>query len=129
MTTDYDGSAPVFVHVVKDDTKITSDKRPIETRVAHRTMVLTANNTYLQVAGYDPARIRIYVNVLDNPIVVCSSISQASDLNNAVTGLAAPNGRILPNGTGEFIIPGPDEVWIAAAAYPARVSFTIIREI
>lgn len=48
---------------------------------------------------------------------------------STVTSLLNPNGRVLLPSVGEYIIPGPDEVWLSAAQYPARVGFTIVREI
>jgi hypothetical protein len=120
---------PVTVHIVQDDTK--GEKRPEELRTAHRTIVLTATTPYAQVVGYDPARAWIKINVFDNNIVLSGDISQASDLANQTSTLAAPNGRLL-GGTGasvEYEIYGNDEQWITTGTYPTRVGITITRKI
>lgn len=122
---------PITVHLVKDDTK--GEKRPEEYRSAHRTIVLTAANPYQQIAGYDPGRVMVKINVMDNPVVLCGDVSQASDLANQTSGLTNPNGRILGTGAGsasiEYEILAQDDQWIAAAAYPTRVGITITRKI
>jgi hypothetical protein len=46
-----------------------------------------------------------------------------------IAGLQNPNGRILSATVGEYVIPGPDETWFAAAQFPCRIAFTIVREI
>ena len=123
MSVDYDNTNPITVKIVEDTTK---EKRPEELRVAHRTIVLTATNPYLQVAGFDPALKMIRMNILDNPIVLCKSISQASDQNNTTGTMTAPNGRIMPIGI-DYVIPGPDEMWISTNTYPTRVGITYVR--
>lgn len=45
------------------------------------------------------------------------------------TALATANGRVILPSVGEYVIPGPDETWIAAAQYPSRVGVTIVRKI
>ena|ERR1700757_163931 len=124
-----DAYPPLEVHIVGGTVDI-GDKRPKEYRVSHRTIVLTASNPAQMVAGYDPARCEIYINVLDNPIVVSASTSQANDANNLTGTLATPNGRIVAVSNGsEYCIKGPDETWISTNTYPTRVGFTIVREI
>jgi hypothetical protein len=116
------------VHVMADDTK--EEKRPKEYRVTHRTFLLTANNPSYNIVGYDPARCKMYMNVLDNPVVLSGSTSQANDANNLTGTLTAPNGRILPISNGsEYCIEGPDETWISTNTYPTRVGVSIVREI
>jgi hypothetical protein len=126
MTANYDDPIPpVLVKVIEDESK---EKRPTEYRTAHRTIVLTATNPYVQLAGYDPARMEVYMNVLDNSIVLSGDISQASDAANTTGTLAAPNGRVMPVGI-DYCIKGQDEMWISGPTYPTRVGFTIIRKV
>jgi len=120
---------PLDVNIVSGTIDI-GEKRPKENRVSHRTAVLTATNPTFNIAGFDPARRCININVLDNPVVLCSSIGQASDPANTTGSLATPNGRLLPVSNGsEYYLETQDELWLAAATYPTRVGFTITREI
>lgn len=75
------------VHVVRDDTK--GEKRPVEIRSAHRTIVLTSTQPYAQLVGYDPARKLLKINAFDNPIVISGDISQASDPTNLIVATAS----------------------------------------
>lgn len=121
----------LHIHLASSDVALTNpEKRPKEKRVAHRTFILTAANPTVNVAGFDPARCEMHINVLDNPVVVSSSTGQASDPANTTAALASPNGRILTISNGsEYLIPGPDETWLSAAVYPTRVGVTIVRDI
>lgn len=121
---------PLDVNVVSGTVNIGNDKRKVENRTSHRTVVLTANNPTYNVAGYDPARKEVYINVLDNPVVLSDSTSMASDQANTTGTLTNPNGRILPVSNGsEYCIPGSDEMWLSTNTYPTRVGITIVREI
>lgn len=122
---------PFHVHIASSDVPLSQpEKRPKETRVSHRTIVLTTANPTANIAGYDPGRREMYLCVLDNPVVLSSSTGQASDANNTTGTLATPNGRILPVSNGsEYCIPGPDETWLSTNTYPTRVGISIVREI
>lgn len=120
---------PLDVHVVSGTLDI-GDKRPRENRASHRTVVLTAGNPSYNIAGFDPARKCVSLNVLDNPVVLSSSISAANDQANTTGALATPNGRVLSVSNGsEYYLETQDELWLSAATYPTRVGITIIREI
>ena len=120
---------PLEVHVVGGTVDV-GEKRPKELRTSHRTIVLNAANPSANVAGYDPARKEIYLNVLDNPVVVSDSTSMANDAANLTGTMTNPNGRILPVSNGsEYCIPGQDEMWLSTNTYPTRIGVTIIREI
>lgn len=120
--------APLEVIVV--GTTVQGEKRPKEYRTSHRTAVLTSTNPTFNIAGYDPARCEIYLNVLDNPVVLSGSIGAASDLANTTGTLTAPNGRLLPVSNGsEYCVKGPDELWLSTNTFPTRVGMTIVREI
>lgn len=129
MSVDYDGPAtvpPLSVAIVSDATKIT--KRPTECRTSFRTVVLTAANPYMNITGYDPARVLIRMDVMDNPIVLCRSIGAAADLNNTTGTMTAPNGRLMPPGP-DYEILGVDELWVSTNTYPTRIGMMIVREI
>jgi hypothetical protein len=122
---------PLEVHVVGGTIEV-GDKRPKEYRASHRTFVLTSANPAQNVAGYDPARYCIYINVLDNTVVLSESTSQANDAANIAiaNAYANPNGRLLPVSNGsEYHLETQDELWISANAYPTRVGITLVREI
>jgi hypothetical protein len=108
------------------------EKRPKENRASHRTVVLTSANPTYNIAGFDPARKCVSINVLDNPVILSSSTSMASDPANTVVAnaFANPNGRLLPLSNGsEYYLETQDELWLSANTYPTRVGITIIREI
>lgn len=120
---------PLDVRIVAS-TVTEGTKRPKENRASHRTAVLTAANPTFNIAGFDPARKCISLNVMDNPVVLTNGTGQASDTSNTSGTLATPNGRILPVSNGsEYYLETQDELWLSAATYPTRVGFTIIREI
>lgn len=122
---------PLDVNIVSGTLNI-GEKRPKENRAAHRTVVLTAANPSFNIAGFDPARKCVSLNVMDNTVVLSSSTSAANDpANTAIANaLANPNGRILPVSNGsEYYLETQDELWISANTYPTRVGITIIREI
>jgi hypothetical protein len=125
MTNQTDYTVPVVV------TNLPAERRPKEYRVSHRTQVLTATNPTAQLAGAnDPARCEVYLNVLDNPVVLCESNGQASDPANTTGTLTNPNGRLLAVSNGsEYCIRGADELWIATNTFPTRVGFTVVREV
>lgn len=120
---------PLDVRIVAS-TVTEGTKRPKENRASHRTAVLTAANPTFNIAGFDPARKCISINVLDNPVVLTNGTGQASDTANTTGTLATPNGRLLPVSNGsEYYLETQDELWLSAATFPTRVGFTIIREI
>lgn len=120
---------PLDVNIVSGTLDV-GTKRPKECRASHRTIVLNAANPTYNIAGYDPARKCISINVLDNPVVLSESTGQASDQANTTGTLASPNGRLLgPSNGSEYYLETQDELWLSAAVYPTRVAFTIVREI
>lgn len=127
MTANYDDQVipPINVRVIKDENA--GEKRPKELRSSHRTVVLTAANPWVQIAGYDPARVCVYMNVYDNAIVLSGSVSEASDLANTTGTLLAPNGRLMQIGN-DYVIHGNDELFVSAAVYPTRVGYSTLRE-
>jgi hypothetical protein len=120
---------PLDVHIVSGTVEV-GTKRPKECRASHKTIVLNAANPTYPVAGFDPARKCISINVLDNPIVLSESSGQASDLANTTGTMLNPNGRLLGVSNGsEYYIETQDELWFSTNTYPTRVGFTIVREI
>lgn len=124
-----DAIPPLDVNIVSGTVNV-GEKRPKECRVSHRTIVLNASNPTYNIAGFDPARKCVTINVLDNPVVLSESIGQASDLANTTGTMLNPNGRLLAVSNGsEYYVETQDELWLSTNVYPTRVGFTITREI
>lgn len=118
---------PIRVHVVLDDTKADPKERRIEFRSSEKTIILNAANPAQMLAGYDPLRDEVRIVVADNPVVLSRSTGQANDAANTTGTLANPNGRILINGSQEYVARGTNEVWVSTNTYPTRVGFEIVR--
>lgn len=104
-------------------------KIPRGKRVSSRTIVLTAANPSYQAAQVDPARIEMHIEPITNPVIMSHSISQANDASNTVSPFVNPNGRILSNLVGEYIVPGGEnEIWFTTNTYPTLIGITIVRE-
>jgi hypothetical protein len=97
-------------------------------RPLFRTVVLTADNPYVQLFGIDENRLCAYVQAGGNDAVLCSSKSQAQKpANISDATLAAPDGTLLPYGNAApYPLETTEEVWVAAAAYPTQVTVTVI---
>ncbi len=122
---------PLDVRIISGTVDI-GEKRPREYRASHRTFVLTAVNPFANVAGFDPARKCVSINVLDNSIVLSESISQANDPQNITiaNAYANPNGRLLAVSNGsEYYLETQDELSPSSNVYPTRVGVTLIREV
>ena len=99
-------------------------------RGAYRSVVLTAANPYQQLVGPDPLRKYLTISgTVANAFVVCGSISQASDPNNAVNPIVNPNGRYIPPGIEEWCIEGQQEIWVVASVFPTIIGYTVLREV
>lgn len=85
------------------------------------TIVLTAAYPVRLLLPLAPSREWAIVQALDNDIVLCDSEGQAQDPSNADTGLAAPQGGVVPVGV---VIPlrNRNAVYVTAASFPSRVS-------
>lgn len=122
------GVAPLAVHVLNFPAK--EQERPKEIRVSHRTIALTAANPFVLAAQVDPARIEAHVEPNTNPVIMSSSLSAASDPANQATPYVNPNGRILNNTVGEYVVPGgANEIWFTGNTFPTLVGITIVREV
>ncbi len=120
---------PLDVNIVSGTLEV-GTKRPKECRSSHRTAVLNAANPTYNIAGFDPVRKCVILNVLDNPVVLSDSTGQASDTANTTGTLTNPNGRLLAVSNGsEYNLETQDELWLSTNTYPTRVGITIIREI
>jgi hypothetical protein len=99
-------------------------------RGAYRSIVLTAANPYQQICGPDPLRVYVTMSGVVNAVVICDSISQASDLNNAVNPVVQPNGRYIPAGaSAKWDIEGHQEIWVVASVFPTIVGYTLLRKV
>lgn len=118
---------PIEVRVVNHP-----EPRRYEIRAAYQTAVINAANPYVQIAAYDPLRIKIRISGTTKNVIVCGNISQASDGNNAAgVATAKPNGRLLPSGTFEWTVEGQNDVWLTAATadLPVNVGYEIVRKV
>lgn len=117
MTTPYiDEDIPRIIaikaHLESLDKK---EKIPEGLRVSHRTIALSATNPFLQLAGVDPGRKEIHIEVLDNQVVLSTSTSQASDAANgpasvvstppaAITTPPVPASTVAQQNTNQFAV-------------------------
>lgn len=51
------------------------------------------------------------------------------NIPSTTTSLLNANGRVLNPSVGEYVLPGPNETWLAAAQFPSRVGFAVVREL
>lgn len=122
------GYAPMHVHVVNMPASVPD--RPKERRISSKTVVLNAANPFQIAVGVDPARIECHIEPLTNQVVMSHSISQAGDASNQANPYVNPNGRVLSNLVGEYVVAGgANEIWFTANVFPTLVGITIVREI
>ena len=114
--------APVRVHVASSDV-LPAEHRTPELVITTRTLVLTSTRPIDEIA-LDPGRVYAIVQVFGNTAVLCTSLTQAQDPANAVTGLPNPNGSLLTVGQ---VIPlkAVNHFWFTAAAFPTQISLII----
>jgi hypothetical protein len=121
---------PLKVHVTGSDIPLVDKpKEPCPIRSSNRTVNLSAGNS-IPLAGYDPLRKELRLTVIAGPVVLCDSTGDASsgENNSGTPGTyVSPRGRILPQSTFEFVIPGPDAVWLATNSVAAQVGVTTVR--
>lgn len=80
------------------------------------------NSRRVQIAEYEPNRLRMVVQVIDAAVMLCKEKpTQSPD----VSTVAAPGvGRYLPNGLIEYEFFGPDAWWINSVTAATRVTVT-----
>lgn len=75
-----------------------------------------------QIAAYEPARIRLVIEVIDAAVALCTEKPKTSP--DASTASTAPQGRYLPVSTFEKVFYGPDAFWLNALSAVTRVTVT-----
>lgn len=115
--------APVRVHVESSDVPPAAAAPPEQLIITTRTLVLTSARPIDEIA-LDPGRVYAIVQVFGNTAVLCTSLTQAQDPANAITGLPNPSGALLTAGQ---IIPvkAINHLWFTAAAFPTQISLII----
>lgn len=126
--TDHD-PGPVLVHLTGSDVPLTPQQK---SRAARRSLLFTltfsALTPFRQVCGPDPCRVRLLVQAGGADVVLCKSQGEAQ-ANTGDPAYAAPTGMLLPFGNaGPWPLDTTDELWAAAAVYPAQLAVTIITE-
>lgn len=120
-TTEYE---PVRVHVVADSTATPATPRRMA--VTYRTIVLTTTSPVQNLLGTDPSRCHVLVQATTNDVVLAATEAQAQDAANQASGIPAPDGFLLPHAnTAPARLETTEQLWAAAATYPAIVSLAI----
>jgi hypothetical protein len=98
--------------------------------VVFYTVVLTSDEPAKQVLRPDPNRVIAYVQAGGANVVLTTNRADAqSRQNTGDTGLAQPNGALLPYGnTSPTPLETTSEVWAATPTYPAQVSVVAVYE-
>jgi hypothetical protein len=95
----------------------------VKTYVVDPAGVVTDPNTRrVQIAEYEPNRLRMVIQVIDAAVVLMKDVPTTSP-NPSTTANPGP-GRLLPNGAIEYIFYGPDAWWINSEAFISRVTVT-----
>lgn len=105
-------------------------------RSSYRTVQLSLAVPVVQIATYDPLRVRIRFSNTIKGYVICGSLSQAQDPANSLgPATAVPNGRYVYGtsqaANGEAITEGQSEVWLTGGVgdFPFVVGYEIVREV
>lgn len=104
------------------------EPKKFERRSTQRTFVLTAQNPFANVAGYDPLRETMFLIAKTNDVIIASSVQQAADPNNAASPYVAPNGTLLIAGQ-RWERKGQNEVWLAGNTFPTMIGVEIVRKV
>lgn len=116
---------PVPVHVCEPVVTVPT----VPQHVTCRTVVLTADQPVQQILAQDPLRVRAWLlPKIDNNVVLCHSVSQAQDPNNADPTLANPNGAVvMASLTAPVPVAGTQAMWLAGNTFPTHVGLIIER--
>lgn len=125
-----DEMLPIRVHITGTDVvaPAAAAKRQKRLTLSPHTITLTAQNPFMSLCGQEPNRTLVKVLVTDNPVVLCDSAGQAGQLPNTVAGLTNPEGAYLPVSTIFYDFPTNDQLWVAAAVFPTRVTVVLVSE-
>lgn len=129
------GTQPVPVHVTSIDAQVQLGQAPAAApprpRIGCRpyTVVLTSNNPVLPILDWDDKRVYALVQAGGNDAVISNNKSEAYSAANQVATLPSPIGMVLPYGnTAPTKIPGGEQWWAAAAAYPTQITVLVVQE-
>lgn len=91
--------------------------------------VVLSDATPVQILALDPLRTRAQLVVADtNDVVLCHSVTQAQNPNNADPTLARPDGTIIPGTlTAPVEVDATGPAWLVANTFPTRVGLIIER--
>ncbi len=100
-------------------------------RVVMKTTVQTyildpasTNNRNIQIAAYEPKRMRTVIQVIDAAVTLCLEVPRTSPDVSVAIG-PAPQGRYLPPSLDhDYELYGPDEMWVNSLAAVTRVTVT-----
>lgn len=122
---------PVKVHIVSTEVVPQPAPKPKRKnrRTVFETVVLTANEPVQIILPSSDARVKAYIQPLDNDIVLTSSKAQAQASANTETNVPFPSGTYLPkSNTAPYPVEGNDAVYAAATttATSSRVSIQAV---
>jgi len=121
----------IKVHVTGSDVPLVPKvDPPCPYRTSNRTVQLSAGNPIV-LTGYDPLREQLLLLVVAGPVILCDSVgdSSAAENNTGTAGTyVAPRGALLPQSNNQYVIPGPDALWLATNSVAAQVSVTTVRK-
>lgn len=85
-------------------------------------VVADNNSRRIQIADYEPNRLRMVIQVIDAAVMLCKETPTNSPDASTVTVPGV--GRYLPNGLIEYAFYGPDAWWINSVTAATRVTVT-----
>jgi hypothetical protein len=96
----------------------------VKTYIVDPAAVVVSNNDArrIQIAEYEPNRLRLVIQVIDSSVMLCKETPTNSPDISSVT--VPGTGRYLPNSITEYILYGPDAWWINSLAAVTRVTVT-----
>jgi hypothetical protein len=119
---------PIGVHIKSSDVAIGGGGRK-RRRVIFLTETFTSTRPVGELLGYSASRLYVLMQAGGANVVIADKAS-AQNPANQVSGLPNPQGMVLPyTNTAPTRIPGGQELWAAAAAYPAQVTMAVVYEV
>ena len=76
----------------------------------------------VQIADYEPSRMRTVIHVIDDDVTLTLESPVTSP--DTTTTSVAPQGRYMPARTEEYILYGPDAMWLNSLTAVTRVTVT-----
>jgi len=86
-------------------------------------------NTNQQISDYEPRRLRMVIQVIDQPVTLTTEAPVKSPEPALTAAGPAPQGRYLPNSTAfEYIFYGPDAMWLNSITGSTVTRVTVTKE-